>query len=136
MLSPDRSHVIVVGAGPTGLVTALGLARSGIPVTVLESEPAVVRSPRAVIYHWAVLDGLERLGLLDDAIGAGFTNPELCFIVLKTGERIRLNIESLRGEVTHPFQVHLGQTSSRRSRSRTCGASLMRASNGARASLR
>lgn len=109
MLSPDRSHVIVVGAGPTGLVTALGLARSGIPVTVLESEPAVVRSPRAVIYHWAVLDGLERLGLLDDAIRAGFTNPELCFIVLKTGERIRLNIESLRGEVTHPFQVHLGQ---------------------------
>src|SRR6185437_10999114 len=63
-------RVIVVGAGPTGLVTALGLARSGIPVTVLESEPAIVRSPRAAVYHWAVLDGLDRLGILEDAIEA------------------------------------------------------------------
>ena len=102
-------NVIVVGAGPTGLVTALGLARCGVEVSVLESEPAVVRSPRAVVYHWAVLDGLERLGILDEMVQIGFTNPELCIIVLRTGERIRLNINSLAGEVTHPYQVHLGQ---------------------------
>jgi len=102
-------RVIVVGAGPTGLLTALGLARSGIPVTVLESEPAVIRSPRAAVYHWAVLDGLERLGILEDAIGAGFTNPELCIHVPKKGARIRLDIGVLAGEVTHPYQVHLGQ---------------------------
>ena len=102
-------RVIVVGAGPSGLVTALGLARCGIPATVLEAEPAVVRSPRAVVYHWAVLDGLDRLGILEDAISAGFTNPELCIHVPKKGERIRLNIGVLAGEVTHPYQVHLGQ---------------------------
>jgi len=102
-------NVVVVGAGPTGLLTALGLARAGIEVTVLESEPAVVRSPRALVYHWAVLEGLDRLGVLDDMMRTGFTNPELCIIVLKSGEKIRLNINSLAGEVTHPYQVHLGQ---------------------------
>jgi len=104
-----RDNVIVVGAGPTGLVTALGLARAGIEVTVLEREPAIVKSPRALVYHWAVLDGLDRVGILDDAIRAGFTNPELCIIVLKTGEKIRLNMNALASEVTHPYQVHLGQ---------------------------
>jgi 3-(3-hydroxy-phenyl)propionate hydroxylase len=103
------AEIIVVGAGPTGLITALGLARSGVPVTVLEAEPAVVRSPRAVVYHWSVLEGLDRLGILADAIRLGFTNPELCIHVPRTGERIRLNIDSLAGEVTHPYQVHLGQ---------------------------
>lgn len=106
-MSPD--NVIVVGAGPTGLVTALGLARAGVDVTVLEAEPSVVKSPRAVVYHWAVLDGLERVGLLGDAIRAGFTNPELRIIVLKTGEKIPLDMSALAGEVTHPYQVHLGQ---------------------------
>jgi 3-(3-hydroxy-phenyl)propionate hydroxylase len=102
-------NVVVVGAGPTGLVTALGLARSGVQVTVLESEPAIVRSPRALVYHWAVLDGLDRLGILDEMKQTGFTNPELCIVVLRTGEKIRLNINALAGEVTHPYQVHLGQ---------------------------
>ncbi len=104
-----RDNVIVVGAGPTGLVTALGLARAGVEVTVLESEPAIVDSPRAVVYHWAVLDGLDRVGILEEAIRTGFANPELCIVVLKTGEKIRLNINALAGEVTHPYQVHLGQ---------------------------
>ncbi len=104
-----RDNVIVVGAGPTGLITALGLARAGVDVTVLESEAAIVDSPRAVVYHWAVLDGLAGVGILDEAIRTGFANPELCIIVPKTGEKIRLNINVLAGEVTHPYQVHLGQ---------------------------
>lgn len=43
-----HDNVIVVGAGPTGLVIALGLARAGVDVTVLECEPSVVKSPRAI----------------------------------------------------------------------------------------
>ncbi len=76
---------------------------------MLESAPAIVRSPRALVYHWAVLDGLDRLGILEEMQRIGFTNPELCIIVLKSGEKIRLNINALAGEVTHPYQVHLGQ---------------------------
>jgi 2-polyprenyl-6-methoxyphenol hydroxylase-like FAD-dependent oxidoreductase len=39
--------VLVVGGGPVGMVTAFGLAR-------------------AAGYHWSVLDGLARMGLMDD----------------------------------------------------------------------
>jgi glycine/D-amino acid oxidase-like deaminating enzyme len=42
-----HDNVIVVGTGPTGLVTALGLARAGVDVTVPECEPSVVKSTRS-----------------------------------------------------------------------------------------
>ena len=49
-MSVIRRQVVIVGAGPVGLLTALGLARQGVEVTVLDSEPEVVRSPRAAVY--------------------------------------------------------------------------------------
>ncbi|WP_411152471.1 FAD-dependent oxidoreductase [Streptomyces sp. A30] len=105
----NNSKVIVVGAGPVGLITALGLARSGIEVTVLEREPAVVSSPRAMVYHSGVISGIEKLGLLDDALESGFTAGDLDFLVHSTGERISLNISALEGLVPHPYNLHLGQ---------------------------
>lgn len=54
--------VIVVGAGPVGLVLALGLARRGVPVTVIERERDVYRAPRAMVYQWSSLFGLDDLG--------------------------------------------------------------------------
>lgn len=41
MPSSDKSHVVVIGAGLAGLSAALGLARSGRQVTVLEASDAV-----------------------------------------------------------------------------------------------
>ncbi|KAA9160898.1 monooxygenase [Amycolatopsis acidicola] len=104
-----RTDVLVVGAGPVGVLNALGLAKAGLSVRVLEAQPGVVRSPRAMVYHWAVLDGLERLGVLDDAERAGFTKQEYDYYVFATRERISLNLNVLDGLVAHPYNVHLGQ---------------------------
>lgn len=41
--------VIVVGAGPVGLFTALILAQNGIKVTVIEADEGISRSPRAAV---------------------------------------------------------------------------------------
>jgi 2-polyprenyl-6-methoxyphenol hydroxylase-like FAD-dependent oxidoreductase len=38
-------EVIVVGGGPTGFVNALGLARAGIRLTVIESEAKSLQTP-------------------------------------------------------------------------------------------
>ena len=45
-----QSDVIVVGAGPVGMLTALALVQGGASVTVLEKEPGIVESPRAAVY--------------------------------------------------------------------------------------
>jgi len=101
--------VIVVGGGPTGLMTALGLAQSGVKVTVLEAESQIISSPRAAVYHWSVLDGIERLGILEEATAMGFLKQDYTFLVRETGERIAYSINVLEGHTRHPYNLHLGQ---------------------------
>ena len=62
-----QENVLVVGAGPVGLTIALGLARAGVDVTVVERGSALNTSPRAAVYHWCVVDYLAELGVLADA---------------------------------------------------------------------
>jgi 2-polyprenyl-6-methoxyphenol hydroxylase-like FAD-dependent oxidoreductase len=94
--------VLVVGAGPSGLLTALGLAQRGVPVTVLEAEPQIPESPRAMVYHSVVLDGLDRLGVLADADAAGFRNSHLAWTIHETGERVDVDLSPASN-------LHLGQ---------------------------
>lgn len=105
----NKSSVVIVGAGPVGLINALGLARAGVDVAVLESHPGVVPEPRAMTYHWTVLEGMERLGLLEDMIEEGFKLHEMCYRIFQTGEVIKLNIGHLEGHVRHPYAIVLGQ---------------------------
>lgn len=104
-----KSSVVIVGAGPVGLINALGLARAGVDVAVLEAHTGIVPEPRAMTYHWTVLEGMERLGLLDDMVAEGFKLEEMCYRIFKTGEVITLNIGHLKGHVNHPYAVVLGQ---------------------------
>ena len=105
-----RDRVVIVGAGPVGLLNALGLARAGVPVTVLEREPEIPASPRAMVYLWKALDGLERLGILEDAKHAGFTTQAGVSIWdFKTGEEIPWRLGVLEGHARHPYNMNLGQ---------------------------
>jgi len=58
-------RVVVVGAGPVGLFVALGLARAGIPVVLLEQEPALTVDLRAGSYHPPTLEALAPYGITD-----------------------------------------------------------------------
>lgn len=104
-----ENKVIVVGAGPTGLITALGLARSGVEVTVIEREPAIVNSPRAMVYHWSVLAGLDRLGILQDAEKLGFRKQDYCYLVFGTREKIEWSLSDLEPHTPYAYNLHLGQ---------------------------
>ena len=101
--------VIVVGAGPVGLLTALGLAQSGVAVTVLECEPAIVNSPRAIVYHWSVLEGLDRLGILGDVKRIGLVKQDYMYRIFATGETIAWSLAPLARYTDYAYNVHLGQ---------------------------
>lgn len=105
----ELRQVVVVGGGPTGLITALGLAQQGVEVTVVERATGLRDAPRAIVYHWSTLDGLERLGLFGDAVAAGFLKQDYAYRVHKTGDVVEYGLQPLEGRVRHPYNLHLGQ---------------------------
>lgn len=81
--------VLVVGAGPVGLLTTLRLARAGINVTCLEALQAIDDSPRAMAYHPVATKELERAGVLDDIRRRGGSSGSgICWRSTKSGEVI------------------------------------------------
>ena len=77
--------VVIVGGGPVGFINALGLARAGVRVAVIEAEPQIVDSPRAAVYFWSVLDGLDRLGILEETESIGIRKQDYTYRVRRTG---------------------------------------------------
>ncbi|WSE32490.1 FAD-dependent monooxygenase [Amycolatopsis rhabdoformis] len=62
MTSESAYQVVVVGAGPVGLATAVGLARRGIRVGVVEAALGVSHGSRAICVSRHSLEVLDRLG--------------------------------------------------------------------------
>ncbi|KAK5255346.1 hypothetical protein LTR46_008184 [Exophiala xenobiotica] len=68
--------VIVVGAGPVGLLTALMLGQKGVPVDVMEANDQVDSSPRGLAYGPAAVRYrrvLHRAKILEKTIEKGFS---------------------------------------------------------------
>ncbi|MFF2351990.1 FAD-dependent monooxygenase [Kitasatospora sp. NPDC058115] len=65
------TDVIVVGAGPTGLLLAGDLAAAGLDVTVLEKRAAESNLTRAFAVHARSLELLDARGLADELITDG-----------------------------------------------------------------
>ncbi|MEO6041185.1 MAG: FAD-dependent monooxygenase [Croceibacterium sp.] len=105
-----RTQVAIVGAGPVGFLAALGLARQGIEVTVLDQEPAVVRSPRAAVYFHTTISVLAKLGLADDAHAIGLSSTEFMMHWLDTGERVASDMrDALEPGQEYDHNLHFGQ---------------------------
>src|ERR1700742_3181091 len=67
-INPD---VVVVGAGPVGLVAAHELARRGIRVRIIDKLDEPTHESRAIAIHARSCDALDRMGVLDDLIATG-----------------------------------------------------------------
>ncbi|MFI8215453.1 FAD-dependent monooxygenase [Streptomyces sp. NPDC085932] len=67
-----QPSVIVVGAGPVGLLLAGDLAAAGVPVTLLEKRPHRISNlSRAFVLHARTLEQLDARGLADELEAAG-----------------------------------------------------------------
>ncbi len=65
------AQVVVVGAGPIGLVTALGLARQGVHCVLLESELQVSEGSRAIVFTRRSMEILQQAGVADAVVARG-----------------------------------------------------------------
>ncbi|SEP88664.1 FAD-dependent oxidoreductase [Streptomyces radiopugnans] len=59
---PDRTDVVIVGAGPTGLALAAHLASAGVGFLLLDRRPEGAGTSRAGVVHARTLETLEPVG--------------------------------------------------------------------------
>ncbi|WP_031523639.1 FAD-dependent oxidoreductase [Streptomyces sp. NRRL F-5123] len=109
-MSVPRRPVVVVGAGPVGLTAALVLAQGGVPVTVLESDPALSTASRASTFHPATLDLLDELGVAAALRAEGRTVHEIQWRDLEQRLLHRMSYDALTGRTAHPYRVHVEQS--------------------------
>jgi 3-(3-hydroxy-phenyl)propionate hydroxylase len=67
----DTAPVVVVGAGPIGLVAALGLALQGVRCVLLESERQVSEGSRAIVFTRRSMEILQQVGVSDAVLQRG-----------------------------------------------------------------
>ncbi len=67
----DKTMVLVVGAGPTGLLLASELLRRNVECRVIDAHQAPLHWDRATVVHPRSLELFEGLGLLDRLLTAG-----------------------------------------------------------------
>lgn len=102
--------ILVAGAGPVGVVSALALARAGCPVEVFEAQDDVDTSPRAATTHPATLEMIADLGLIDEYIARGLVARMFQFWDRPTGRKIaEFDHEVLKGDTRFPFVVQTEQ---------------------------
>jgi 2-polyprenyl-6-methoxyphenol hydroxylase-like FAD-dependent oxidoreductase len=67
----ERPKVLIVGAGPTGLVMAHELARDGIQCRLIDKAPHRAMESRAIAIHSRTVETSELMGIAADFLGAG-----------------------------------------------------------------
>lgn len=109
-VNQTQDRVLVVGAGPVGLICALGLARQGVPVTVFERHAVLQDDPRAATTHPATLEILEYLGIRREIEDAGLVARHFQFWDRQSGALVaEFDHELLRDETAFPYVVQCEQ---------------------------
>lgn len=107
--SPLDAEVLVVGAGPVGLLTAYRLQSLGISCLILDKRLEPSRASRASTFQPACLDRLAELDLLAPLLPQGRRVTLLRHLALPSGARRDLSFDGLQGQTSHPFRLHLEQ---------------------------
>ncbi len=102
--------MLIVGAGPVGMVCALALHRSEIAVTVFEQEPGPVKDQRAASLHPPTIEMLDELGVAEKIIPRGLISPAYRFHDRLTGAVVaEFDLTLLAHEFKFPYVLQYEQ---------------------------
>jgi 3-(3-hydroxy-phenyl)propionate hydroxylase len=102
-------QVIVAGAGPVGLLTALALAKQDVSVLVLEAEPGLTVDLRAGTYHPPSLEMMAPYGITDDMLETAIKVPLWQIRDRKEGVIVDWDLSLIKDLTPYPYRVHLEQ---------------------------
>jgi 3-(3-hydroxy-phenyl)propionate hydroxylase len=104
-----NAQVIVAGAGPVGLLTALALAKRGVPVLVLEAESNLTIDLRAGTYHPPSLEMMAPYGITDEMHKTAIKVPRWQIRDRKEGVIVEWDVGEIADLTPYPYRLHLEQ---------------------------
>lgn len=102
-------RVLIAGAGPVGLTSALFLVGKGVPVLVVESGPELSEDMRASTFHPPTLDMLKASGIADRLIPQGHIAQQWQYRQHENGKSVVFDLSTLEGLTAHPYRLQCEQ---------------------------
>jgi 2-polyprenyl-6-methoxyphenol hydroxylase-like FAD-dependent oxidoreductase len=103
---PTTTDVLVVGAGPTGLTVAVGLARQGRHVTVVDGQATGATTTRAAVVHARTLELLEPYGVADRLVARGIHAPRF---TIRDRDRVLVSVPFDGLPTAYPYTLMISQ---------------------------
>ena len=105
-----KTHILIAGGGPVGVVAGLACAQYGYAVTLLEAEDRIDDNPRAATTHPSTLEMIARVGLINQFIQEGLVARYFQFWDKPSRTKIvEFDHDNLRDETPYPFVVQTEQ---------------------------
>jgi 3-(3-hydroxy-phenyl)propionate hydroxylase len=102
--------VVIVGAGPIGLTTALALDFYGIPFVICEEDDVLSRDTKAGTTLTRTLEAFRRYGVADEVLAHALRVDEIGEIERATNETtLSVRTDVLRDDTRYPFVINLPQ---------------------------
>ncbi len=95
--------ILIVGAGPVGLMMALELTRNNIPVRIIDQNPVPTQESRALGLHAKTLELFAKMELIDDFLDEG---NNVFGASMFSGEKKILDLDFTHLNSPYPF-IHI-----------------------------
>lgn len=110
MGSKDVKPILIVGAGPVGLTTALACKFYGLPFILFEEDGSFSSETKAGTILTRTLEAFRRFGVVDKVLSRALRVEEIGDIERATGhKRDSVRTALLRSETRFPFVINIPQ---------------------------
>ncbi|GAA3737090.1 FAD-dependent monooxygenase [Salinactinospora qingdaonensis] len=103
----QRTQVLIVGAGPTGLALAAQLHRLGVACRIIDKHAQVLELTKSAALHSRTLEYFRDLGVVDRIVAEG---QRVDILDLRTGHRDRVTVDfRTLGDAAYPYMIDIPQ---------------------------